>query len=156
MKEIKLTQGKVALVDDEDFKALNQFKWYAHKYRNTFYANRGVGLNGKQITQSMHGVIMNGKGIDHHDHNGLNNQKSNLRLCTQSENCMNRSKMGNTSSIYKGVHFHKPNNKWLSSLRINGKHVHLGLFVSEIDAARAYNAKAVELFGEFVNLNNIN
>ena len=154
MKEIQLTQGKVALVDDEEFEKLNQFKWCAKKDGNTFYAIRGIRIGSKTQTIQMHNFIMNGKGVDHIDHNGLNNQKSNLRFCTQSENMMNRSKGGNCTSIYKGVSFHKRDKIWRAKIHINGKDIHLGNFISEIEAAKAYNNKAIELFCEFANLNN--
>lgn len=159
MKEIKLSvQGKnkgkyVALVDDEDFEYLNQFRWNAHKGRNTFYAVRQLTVDGKKTAQLMHGEVMKGKCIDHIDGNGLNNQKSNLRFCTLSENQMNKRKRYNCTSIYKGVYFNKRAKKWLARIGINGKDIHLGLFASEVDAARAYNAKAIELFCEFANLN---
>ena len=153
MKEIQLTQGKVALVDDEDFESLNQFKWYAIRNGKTFYATRKDMDDYKQINILMHWEVMNGKGIDHKDHNGMNNQKSNLRLCTQKENCMNRSKRENTSSIYKGVSFHSRDKKWQAHIGINGKYIHIGLFTSEVDAAKAYNEKAIELFCEFAHIN---
>lgn len=154
MKEIELSQGKVALVDDEVFDYLNQFKWCAVKYRNTFYAVRNFRIDGKHKNKFMHGEVMNGKGIDHRDMNGLNNQKSNLRFCTKSENAMNMRKMENASSIYKGVHFFKQTGKWQAYITINRKRIHLGYFDSEIDAAKSYNEKAIELFCEFANLNN--
>ena len=153
MKEIQLSQGQVALVDDDDFEGLNQFRWYAHKTGNIFYARRNVTVDGKQKGQLMHCEIMNGKGIDHIDHCGTNNQKSNLRFCTQSENCMNTRKRENASSIYKGVTFNKRAGKWLALIMINGKNVYLGRFETEVDAAKAYNQKAISLFLEFANLN---
>ena len=156
MKEIQLTQEKVALVDDEDFEALNQFNWWARKSLNTFYAVGWIKVDGRGATQTMHNIIMNGKGIDHRDGNGLNNQKSNLRFCTQSENSMNQRKQENTSSVFKGVTFHKNIKKWMAQIQINGKRICLGYFDSEVEAAKAYNAKAVELFLEFANLNIIN
>ena len=156
MKEIQLTQGKMALVDDESFETLNQFKWYAKKSGKTFYAVRNLYVCGRPKQIYMHCVIMNRKGIDHIDHDGCNNQKSNLRVCTRSENQMNRTKQENTSSIYKGVYFSKAHKKWKAEISINSKKIRLGNFDSEIDAAKAYNAKAVELFLEFANLNIIN
>lgn len=162
MKEIQLSQfgknkGKyVALVDDEDFETLNQFWWSAKKDGNTFYAARKIMIDSKWTTQYMHCEIMNGKGVDHIDGNGCNNQKDNLRFCTTSENCMNQRKCTNKSSIYKGVYFYKPYNKWRAQIRINYKKIFLGYFDSEVDAAKAYNEKAIELFCEFANLNNIN
>jgi hypothetical protein len=101
----------------------------------------------------MHWEMMNGKYIDHLDGNGLNNQRSNLRFATKSENGMNRQKQENTTSIYKGVSWHKHNRKWVAYITINGKRSHLGYFISEVDAAKVYNQKAIELFCEFANLN---
>lgn len=162
MKEIQLSkEGKnrgkyVALVDDEDYEYLNQWRWNVAKYGRWFYAARNIVVKEKQFTIRMHCVIMNRMFIDHIDNNGLNNQKSNLRLCTRSENGMNRSKQLNCSSVFKGVYFYKNRNKWLVRIGINKKGTHVGYFDSEIDAAKAYNQKAIELFGEFAKLNNIN
>lgn len=163
MKEIKLSQrekcknkGKyVALVDDGDYEYLNQFRWSVGKSGKILYAIRATRVDGKIIMQFMHGAIMNAKGVDHIDGNGLNNQRSNLRLCTQSENGMNMRNRENTSSIYKGVYFSKSAQKWCAAIKINRKGISLGLFVSELDAAKAYNAKAIELFGEFARLNRV-
>ena len=159
MKEIQLSKGGknkgkyVALVDDEDFETLNQFRWYAMKYKRTVYAGRHIVVNGNRATQFLQWDILNGKGIDHIDGNGLNNQKSNLRFCTISENQMNSRKRENTSSIYKGVHFNNRNKKWKAQIYINEKSIHLGYFTNEIEAAKAYNTKAIALFCEFANLN---
>jgi len=157
MKEIKLTQGQIAMVDDGDFEYLNQFKWNAYKKKGRFYASRYVGKsNGRQIYASMHWDVMGEKMIDHIDHNGLNNQKSNLRKCTYAQNMMNgRKRNTNTSSKYKGVCWAKNYNKWISSIRKDDKQIHLGYFESEIDAAMAYNNKAKELFCEFACINTI-
>lgn len=164
MKEIKLSQGRfcknkgkyVALVDDEDYEYLSQFRWFVHRCENTCYADKKIVIDGKRTTQSMHNMIMNGKGVDHIDHNGLNNMRSNLRFCSPRENMMNTRKRKNTSSVYKGVNFHKRDKKWQAQIIINGKHIHLGYFNSEVNAAKAYNVRAMELFGEFANLNVIN
>lgn len=159
MKEIKLSQfgknkGKyVALVDDEDFEVLSGYRWCARKDGNTFYAMRSIQVNGKQRAVQMHNAIMNEKSIDHIDHDGLNNQKSNLRVCTRSENMMNMGKHEKASSIYKGVCFFNRDKKWLAQIKINGKRIRLGTFASEIEAAKAYNEKAIEFFREFANLN---
>ena len=94
MKEIVLTQGKVALVDDEDHEYLNQFKWCAANNGGTFYAIRKACYDGKWITERMHRVLFDippGKEIDHIDHNGLNNQRSNLRIVTRQQNKFNAS-----------------------------------------------------------------
>ena len=158
MKEILLTQGKVALVDDEDFERINQHKWYAynnHGYQ--WYARREIKKpNGKRTTQCMHRVIMKvkkGQELDHRNHDGLDNRKCNLRICTRAQNSMNRKKQRETSSRYKGVDWLKQRNKWRARIKVNQKSIHLGCFLLEPDAAKAYDAKAKELFGEFAYFN---
>ena len=161
MKEIQLSQGRncgnkgkyVALVDDEDFENINKHKWNVMKRGKTLYTQRHITVDGKRTTIGIHNAVLNGKWIDHIDHDGLNNTRSNLRFCTRSENNMNQRKKNNCTSIYKGVYFSKNEKKWKSTIAINGKNVHLGYFVSETEAAKAYNAKAIELFCEFANLN---
>lgn len=155
MKGIFLSQGQAAIVDDSDYEALNAHKWSVLKQSNTFYAVRQAPIDGKQIIALMHCVIMGSKGVDHRDGDGLNNQRSNLRFATSSQNNMNQQKRENTSSVYKGVTFDKRANKWKAQIGINGKLIYLGLFDAEVDAAKAYNAKAIELFCEFANLNNV-
>lgn len=153
MKEIKLTQGKVALVDDEDYEYLNQWFWQAHKHRNTCYAVRSEKIfNGKRPGIKMHRVILNTPSelqVDHKDHNGLNNQKYNLRNCTNSQNKMNVLPMSNTG--YLGVYYQ--NNLIRAKIRIQKKSIHLGCFKTIEDAANAYDEAALKYFGEFANLN---
>jgi len=157
MKEIKLTQNQFALVDDEDFEHLNQFKWCAHKRGNTFYAERSVPINGKYKTKAMHKFIMCDNpfksDVDHRDGNGLNNQRGNLRFCTDQQNQMNAKPRKNCSSNYKGVSLHKPTNKWRARITIEGKLIYFGLFNSEEDAARIYDDAAIKYYGEFARLN---
>jgi hypothetical protein len=102
-------------------------------------------LENPEVTQKLN--------VDHIDRNKLNNQVTNLRYATQSQNMMNRTKSQNTTSKYKGVNFHKKSQKWVAQIQLNNKNLHLGLFNSEEVAAEAYNTKAIELFGEFANLN---
>lgn len=153
MKEIKLTRGMVALVDDEDYENVNQYHWCANKYGINYYAVRSIKIGDKWTQQLMHWIIMGEKLIDHEDNNGLNNQRSNLRKCTYSQNQMNKRPQRNGTSIYKGVHWRAERTKWVSKIKFNEKTIRLGCFVNEIDAARAYDSKAVELFGEFANIN---
>lgn len=158
MKKIKLTRGKFATVDDDDFKFINQYKWHAHKHGNTFYAIRGEWVNGKVKSIRMHREIMKAKPgeiIDHKDCNGLNNQKSNLRFCTHSENMRNRTSHKNSTSKYLGVYFDKSRNKYRATIYINKKNVCLGRFDDEISAAKAYNHCALIQHGEFARLNKI-
>ena len=91
--------------------------------------------------------------VDHKDRNSLNNHLSNLRFCTRKENQQNRSKNKNGTSMYKGVSFHKPLNKWVARIKHNDHQIHLGYFTDEAEAARAYDRKASELFGVFAKLN---
>lgn len=95
------------------------------------------------------------KEIDHIDNNHLNNNIKNLRPVTRSQNNMNRIKLRNTSSKFKGVCWNKQLNKWEVGIKINNKKKYLGLFKSETDAAIAYNNAAIELFGEYANLNEV-
>lgn len=162
MKQIELTQGQFALVDDEDYEHLKQWKWQAQKGTHTFYAVRTDYSKGKKFKRLlyMHCEILGITGNrdihgDHKDRNGLNNQRSNLRTATTSENNANRISLKNVSSKYKGVGWHKSTNKWCAYIRKENNQFHLGLFNTEIEAAIAYNKKAVELHGEFAILNQI-
>ena len=159
MKEIKLTQNKIALIDSSDFEYFNQFKWSAVKINSTFYAKRSIRLaNGKQTAIYMHREILNvpkGMETDHVDHRGLNNQRANIRICTRQENQMNRNSNRDSTSIFKGVSWEKDRRKWQTQIKYKGKSKHLGRFFSETEAALAYDKKAKELFGEFARLNKI-
>jgi hypothetical protein len=159
-RKIKLTQGKFAIVDAEDFEQLNKFKWYPEKSRRTFYAIRNEkkqGCGNKQIIVKMHRLIMNSPpdlSIDHINHNGLDNRKANLRIVSQTQNVWNARKWATKcSSRYKGVNFTKMNNKWRAKIMHKRKWFNLGYFDDEESAARAYDAKARELFGEYSCLN---
>lgn len=153
MKQIKLSQGKVALVDDEDYEELNKYKWYSYKGGNTFYAGRNFNSNGKQKTIKMHRIIMNTPKemeTDHIDGNGLNNQKSNLRIVTHRQNGQN--KRINKSSRFVGVCWNEINNKWRAQIKINKKHKSLGVFDTELEAHNAYQNKLKEINELFIDL----
>ena len=153
MKEIKLTKGYVTLVDDDDYDYLSQWSWWAHKKDDgTFYAERRYYIGKQQVCVLMHRIIMKtpkGLVVDHIDHNGLNNQKSNLRNCTHKQNMCNRTSFG--KSEYLGVYFYK--NLWHAQLRHNGKIIKLGSSKIEEEAARKYDIGAKIYHGEFANLN---
>jgi len=160
MKEIKLTQGFVALVDDEDYDCINQFNWHLLKGTNTNYARRNVYINKKQIGQLLHHFILKitrndltGLEVDHKNQNGLDNQKNNLRVCNRTQNVFNRSPIKNCSSKFKGVSWHKRNKKYTVSIRIKTKLFHLGSFTKETDAAIMYNIAAKKMFKDFAFLN---
>ena len=159
MKLIKLTRGLFAQVDDEDYEYLNQFNWYAAKGHNTPYAMRTTFVNGKRTQLGMHRQIMEmaGKGmvVDHKDLDGLNNQKYNLRICTQSQNTINSKKNNKqkTFSKYKGVTRRKDRGTWKAHIGVNNKRIELGNYKNEVDAAKAYNEGAKKYHGEFAYLN---
>lgn len=160
MKRIKLTQNKVALVSNEDYEFLSQWKWYTRKDSKTFYAVRNSPkINGKQKTIYMHRVIAKRMGIsnsDYKDQNGLNNQRCNLREATRSQNGANQKLRITNTSGYKGVCWSKLGKKWVARICINYKIISLGYFINIKDAARAYNKAALKYFGEFAVLNIIN
>ncbi len=160
MKEIQLTQGKVALVDDDMFDYLNQWKWQANQKQNKrFYAYRGKKIDGKYTMIYLHRFILNLTDkkilVDHINMNPLDNRKENLRICTYSQNQMNKIVQKNNISGYKGVHFDKRTNKFFSYLTLNKKRYWLGYFIDPIDAAKAYNKAAIKFHGEFAKLNEI-
>lgn len=154
MKEIELTQGKVALVDDKDYEYLSQWKWRAMKKQNTWYAVRTT-YNPTRVIL-MHREIMNApndKQVDHINRNGCDNRRKNLRLCTNQQNGANRGAQKNNTSGYKGVYWHKTKSKWNAKIKVSGKKIHLGYYQSVKDAAKAYDKAADEFFGEFAYLN---
>lgn len=151
LKHINLTQGKVAIVDDEDFEELNKYKWC---YLNAGYACRES--SGKMIL--MHRDINktpNNKITDHINGNGLDNRKVNLRTCTTSENAMNsKTNLINTSG-YRGVSKDNVRGTYRATIKKLDKAIFLGRFKTANEAALAYNKAAIELFGEFARLNEI-
>jgi len=158
MKEIKLPQDKICLVDDEDFELLSNKKWHILKGKNTVYVQTHSKINGKDTKDYMHRIIMkldkyDKRQVDHTDGNGLNNQKSNLRICTSSQNTGNSKKQSNNTSGYKGVFYHKHSKKYQVQIMKNGKLTACGYFKTKEEAALAYDKKAKELFGEFAKLN---
>jgi hypothetical protein len=162
VKQIPLTRGQFALVDDEDYKHLIQHKWCALFYKcvNSFYAMQALPRNGeKQKIISMHRVIMGVTDskiqVDHIDHDTLNNQRSNLRICNHSESMANRRPFKNGSSKYFGVHWHKKTGKWQVQIQKDKKLKYIGIFATQEDAAKAYNEIAIKTHGEFANLNSI-
>ncbi len=145
---IPLTRGLFALVDAEDYAQLSRFQWFAEGGPRTYYAVRKE--NGKSI--KMHRQILNAPDnlvVDHIDHNGLNNRKSNLRLATFTQNCQNQRRISHGTSKYKGVHWNKRLKKWAAQITCDKKTHHLGYFTNEIDAAKAYDRAAKKYHREF-------
>jgi len=146
---IPLTRGKFAIVDAADYEWLSKHNWLAMTSGKTTYAFRKE--NGKCIL--MHREIMKprrGQVVDHIDHNGVDNRRSNLRNCSNRQNTCNGRPRGGTSR-YCGVTRHK--NRWAAQARYLGVHVHVGYFAEEVEAARARDRKAIELHGRYAYLN---
>lgn len=147
MKAIELTKGKFALIDDEDFDLVSKFKWHVSGCKNYAISGR------REKLIRMHNLIFGKMKVDHINGDGLDNRRENLRKCTNSQNMANSKKRIGTSSKYKGVCWCKRENKWSAYIYTNKKRKSLGYFKNQKDAAKAYDKKAVELFGSFARLN---
>jgi HNH endonuclease len=148
---IPLSQGQSALVDDEDFEWLSKYKWGFYGPKN--YAQNGA-RNRKPQTILMHRLILDapkGLVVDHIDGNGLNNQRSNLRLATRRQNAHNRPKQANNQSGFKGISKH--HRRWKATIRANGKCIYLGLFKTAELAGAVYDQAALKFHGEFARMN---
>lgn len=148
MKIISLTNSdKKVLTDDEDYEKLSRYSWSIHQGY--------VAAKVQRKTVPIARLIMNapkGMDVDHKNGDRLDNQKSNLRICTHQQNLQNTSKRRGMSSIYKGVHW-KPSGTWRAATSKDGKKIHIGYFKEERHAAMAYDIWAKELFGEYAKLN---
>lgn len=158
VREIALTQGKVAIVDAADWESLSKFRWHAHTVRGgVWYAVRKVRLpNGKYGSAWMHRDILDVAAdvqVDHRDGDGLNNTRENLRPATNQQNLYNAGIRSDNKSGYKGVSWSKYMGKWRAYCTANGKTNHIGYFDSLEDAARAYDEAAIRTHGEFARLN---
>ena len=151
IRYIPLTRRMVAIVDAADYEWLSRHRWFAKGRQGKYYAGRSV--RGKIIM--MHREIMKappGMVVDHIDGSGLHNCRRNMRVCTRQQNLCNTRPRGGRSQ-YKGVRWETRRNKWVAEITCKGKRYHLGYFHDEIEAAKAYDRKARELFGPFARLN---
>jgi hypothetical protein len=159
MREIPLTRGYVAVVDDADYdRVMAAGLWFARVEPHTVYAQRNVRKpDGTDTAQYLHRFIAGELNpavlIDHRDRNGLHNWRSNLRKATPSQSQANHGKQRGTTSQYRGVYRRKDCARWEARIRQNGKQKRLGLYVSEVDAALAYDKAAREIHGEFASCN---
>lgn len=152
-QRIPLSNGKEALVDDDDYPWLIQWKW---SY-NGRYAARHAIVDGKSTSVYMHREILKpdpGMYTDHINGDRLDNRRCNLRSCSHAQNSRNMRKQAHpTSSAYKGVSFHKASGRWAAGIRVEGKRRSLGYYETEIDAAYAYDEAARQAYGEYAALN---
>lgn len=160
MKTILLTQNKFTLVDDDVYDSLSRFKWYARRspfaLKDFWYAIRRVPRKNGGGFLRMHRVITEakpGKFVDHINHNGLDNRRENLRICSHKENTQNQLVHRDNATGKKGVGVSHGKTKFRARIRIDGALVHLGYFRSLEEAARAYDDAAKKHFGEFAQLN---
>ena len=161
MKEIQLTKGYTAIVDDEDYEELSKYRWRTHLETYTSYVVRaGLKAEGKRHSVVlMHRQIMDCPSnmvIDHINHNGLDNRKENLRICTRAENSMNTIRKQLPKYKFKGVcHMggKRKEKPYAAQIFKNQKKYHIGCFATPEEAARAYDKKALELFGQYAQLN---
>ena len=157
-RKIRLTEGKFAIVDPQDFYWLNNFDWCAKEYSGCFHAVRFNNHGDKEpMMLSMHREIMKPPDellVDHGNGDGLDNRRNNLRLATHAQNTHNRRKTrSKTSSKFIGVYFDKQTGRWAAKIKNHEKYIWLGRFDNEVDAARAYDKSAQKYRGEFARLN---
>lgn len=154
MKTISLSKGYEALVDDDDYDWLLEYKWHALKGAGSRepYAATNIKIDGKWKRAWMHKILLNAGSdqvVDHIDGNTLNNQKSNLRLATKTQNQQNRRGRRDSKSGYKGVSYESRKGYWRARIKVNGKLLSLGSFATPEEAHEAYKTAALKYFGEF-------
>lgn len=152
-KEIPLTKGHVALIDDDDYERVSQYKW---TFDNNGYAVRKAGGHKNPKKIMLHRFILDapaGFDVDHIDHDLLNNVRSNLRVCNRSQNNANRLSLAGSTSQYKGVSWNSKREYWQVYQTAYGKRRWLGHFQNEVEAALAYDDAAFAAFGDFARLN---
>ena len=155
-KEIPLTKGGVALVDDEDYERANQYKWRAQKIKRHWYAFSWVNTPLGREKTTLHRFLLNAKRGEYCDHinmDGLDNRRCNLRIVTNVQNTWNAKKRSKSKSKYKGLAWDKRLNQWQVGIKVDGKRIFFGRFSDEEDAAHAYDEAARKYRGEYARLN---
>lgn len=155
MKEIKLTKNQTCIVDDNVFEAFSKYRWYAEGRNGKYYACRRVGNKIVKMHRIILGVDNPKIAVDHINGNTLDNRIVNLRTCTWAQNLRNSASKPSNKSGFKGVCFSKKLNKFRATIKVNYKQIHLGVFNTAIEAAKAYNEGALIHHGEFAKLNQL-
>jgi len=152
-RKIKLTRGKLALIDNEDFEYLNQWKWHW----DGEYAARTIKFNGITHKITMHRLILNnipkGKESDHINRDKLDNRRNNLRIVSNAENQMNKNLQKNNRSGVRGICWYGKYDKWQTRIGFGGKKMFLGYFSNIKDAIEIYNTTSKKLYGKFTYIN---
>lgn len=157
--QVPLSQGREALIDLDDWSLVRGRKWHAIKSRvvGLFYAvTNSPRADGRRTMIQMHRVILSatsGDVVDHINSDGLDNRRDNIRICSSAENARNSRMPRNNTSGFKGVSFHRATGKFSASIGKENRQIHIGLFPTAEEAARAYDKAARELHGEFARLN---
>lgn len=156
MIEIPLTKGCVALVDDRD-NHLATFKWHTHENPPGVYARRTIaGRLGRSRIEFMHHAVLgvpSSVQVDHVNGNGLDNRRENLRIASHAQNQANRRLGKNNTSGFKGVYWHRGHGRWRAAIKVSGRKIVLGHFITPEAAARAYDKAALEHFGAYARIN---
>lgn len=156
---IILTSGHVARIDAADYERVSQYTWSARRSKKAVYAQGAVQIGFAKAVVAMHRFILAEEGVppgfdvDHINGDPLDNRRENLRVCTRAQNCANRRHRSNARGRFKGAMFDKRTGKWRAVLTLHGKPHHLGMFPTDEDAARAYDAAARIAFGKFAKTN---
>ena len=157
MKKIPLSQGKFALIDNEDYERVSKYKWCINS--NGYAVTNYRDSNGEKKAMKMHRFILNlSKGdsfVDHIDTIRINNQKHNLRLASSGQNQHNQKAYKNNKTGFKGVNLHKASGLYRATIKYNCAIINLGYFKCKKEAATAYNKAALHYHGEFARLNDV-
>jgi hypothetical protein len=152
MKRIPLTRGLFAQVDDEDYEELSRTKWslLVSGSGGKYGTNFALGLLHRHIMGAPEGSV-----VDHRNGDGLDCRRENMRICSSAENSRNRKRRVDCSSGFKGVCYRPRLGRWVAEIHAHGHRHYLGVFSTPEGAAAAYDAKAIELHGEFAKTNEV-
>lgn len=150
-KQIQLTQGKVTIIDDDDYEKVSSHKWSAFLYDGNWRATSSIKNKTVKLSRFILGVTDSGVLVDHKNLDTLDNRKENLRLTNKQQNGRNRGAQKNNKSGYKGVCLDR--GKYNAAIHVSGKHILIGRYNDIIEAAQAYDEAAKKLFGEYAKLN---
>jgi hypothetical protein len=151
-REVPLTRGLVALVDDEDYdKVIAAGSWSALPGRKTWYGKHALRRGDRNTTQTLHSFLTGWSRVDHINGDGLDNRRVNLRPASTAQNARNRGRQANNTSGFKGVYIR--GSRWRAMIQVDGRLIHLGSHSDPESAARAYDSAASQHFGEFAHLN---